>query len=144
MKVRLALLLPFLAALGACMMPPGQYTGAPQSGGAAQPANAPAPDPAAAPSASPGASAPAGPTTASVSLRSSCPKTVKVFYGDKPKFGSGTYSTIETNSVSNHTFRTGDMFWLVDDSQNGLASVTVDANTRQIEVSSDCAHLSAR
>jgi hypothetical protein len=93
--------------------------------------------------ASQGPAAPAAPSTVSVDIRSDCPKTVKVFYGEKPKFGSGTYSSVESNSVSSHQFGSGDMFWIVDDSQNGVASVTAKPGMSEIKVTSDCMHLSA-
>lgn len=81
--------------------------------------------------------APAGPSTVSVTIKSDCKDTVKVFYGDKPKFGSGKYSTVSSNSRSSHTFQPGDMFWIVDDSQNGVSSVTVEEGTREIKVGCD-------
>lgn len=154
MNIRLAILLPFLAGLGACMMPmPAQQGGSGSGSGTNGPAPAGSPASSspggpASPSSSdgpPGSSAkpPAGPSTVSVDIHSDCPKTVKVFYGDKPKFGSGTYSSVESNSVSSHTFNSGDMFWIVDNDQNGVASVTVKSGMSQIEVSSDCTHLSA-
>lgn len=90
------------------------------------------------------ASAPAAPTTASVTIRSSCNKTAKVFYGDKPGFSSGTQSSISYNSVQSKTFRVGDQMWVTDDSGKGLDSVTIDANTRQIEITSSCSGLSSR
>lgn len=157
MNIRLAVLFPLFAGLGACMMPmqPAQQGGTQQGGtepsggtgpgtiGAPPPSSAGDPSGAQGSNGSSGPAAPAGPQTASVTIRSSCPKTVKVFYGDKPKFGSGTYSSVESNSVSSHTFNAGDMFWIVDDSQNGVASVTVNPGMNQIEVASDCTHLSA-
>ena len=85
-----------------------------------------------------------GPSVISITIRSRCPKTAKVFYGDKPKYGSGTRSTVSTNSVSSHSFRPGDMFWLTDDSEKGLASVTVSAGMREITINADCAGLSAK
>ena len=87
---------------------------------------------------------PAAPTTVSVTLRSACSKTVKVFYGAKPGFSSGTQSSISSNSVSNKTFRPGDQMWLLDDGGRGIAGVTIDDRTRQVEVTSGCASLSAR
>lgn len=90
------------------------------------------------------ASAPAAPTTASVTIRSSCKQTAKVFYGAKPGFSSGTQSSISSNSVQSKTFRVGDQMWVTDDSGRGLDGVTIDAGTRQIEISSSCTSLSAR
>lgn len=89
-------------------------------------------------------SAPAAPSVVSVTLRNSCSSTVKVFYGDKPKFGSGTQSSLSGNSRTSKQMRPGDMVWLTDDSGNGIASATVSAGTREIEVSSSCSGISAR
>lgn len=90
------------------------------------------------------ASAPAAPTTASVTIRSACSKTAKVFYGEKPGFSSGTSSSISSNSVQSKTFRVGDQMWVTDDSGKPLDNVTIDANTRQIEISSSCSSLASR
>lgn len=90
------------------------------------------------------AEAPAGPTTVSVDLKNSCKDTVKVFFGDKPKFGSGTYSSMSSNSRTGKTFQPGDMVWIVDNSQNGVASVTVAAGMKEIEITSSCTSLSSR
>jgi hypothetical protein len=90
----------------------------------------------------PTATAPAGPV--SVTIRSACSKTVKVFYGDKPKFGSGTYSSIESNSVQSHSFKPGEMLWIVDESENGLGSATIAAGTRELEVGSSCTTIASR
>ncbi len=92
--------------------------------------------------AEPVAAAPQGPV--SVTLRNSCKQTVKVFFGDKPKFGSGTYSSLSSNSVTSHTFAVGDMMWIVDDAENGLSSTSVSANTREIEVLDGCSGLRVR
>ncbi len=118
---------------------------APSTGGlpASSPAtNAPLANAGATESESPAAAA--APSSVSVSIRNSCGRTVKVFYGSKPKFGSGTYSSASDNSVSNHSFRPGDQFWIVDDSQNGVANVVVDQNTREIEITGACDRLAAR
>ncbi len=80
----------------------------------------------------------------SVTIRSSCSKTAKVFYGSNPKFGSGTSSSISSNSVQSKSFRVGDMFWVTDDSGNGLDSVTVTERTRNIEISGSCSRLYER
>jgi len=82
--------------------------------------------------------APSTPSTVSVTLRNGCSDTVKVFFGDKPKFGSGRYSSLSGNSRSNHTFEPGDQLWIVDDSQNGIESVTIEEGMREVEVTSSC------
>lgn len=146
--------LPVLATLllGGCFLFQGSQSSAnpgetsPQ-GGAAPPT---AGDPSAGASAStPTASAPVETAAApqgpvSVTLRNSCKQTVKVFFGDKPKFGSGTYSSLSSNSVSSHSFAVGDMMWIVDDAENGLSSTSVSASTREIEVLDGCTGLRVR
>ena len=102
---------------------------------ASAPTSAPAPTTAAAPE---------PPRPVSVKLRNGCSETVKVFFGEKPKFGSGTYSSLSSNSSTHHSFMPGDMFWIVDEGQNGLSSVTVAENTHEIEVRSGCTSLSTR
>jgi hypothetical protein len=144
-------LLVCLSVAGAACAPLGQY-GAfaqPAPGAAAPAAATPEAAPAAAPigsdpSDATAASQPSGPTTVSVSIRNSCGKNVKVFYGDKPKFGSGTYSSSSSNSVSSHTFRPGEQFWIVDDSQNGIANVQIGDTTREIQIVGSCDQLAAR
>jgi hypothetical protein len=89
-------------------------------------------------------STPSAPSTVSVTIKNSCGETVKVFFGDKPKFGSGTYSSASENSRSNHSFSPGDQFWIVDDSQNGVANVAVTESTREIEILGSCDRLAAR
>jgi len=84
------------------------------------------------------AKAPSEPTTVSVTLRNSCSKTVNVFFGDKPKFGSGRYSSLSSNSRTNQTFKPGDQLWIVDDGQNGVENVKVEAGMKEIEVASSC------
>jgi hypothetical protein len=91
----------------------------------------PSSDPATTASASP-------PGPVSVTLRNSCKETVKVFFGDKPKFGSGRYSTMSSNSSTSSSFQPGDMFWIVDDSENGISSVTVAEGMREIEIVDGC------
>ncbi len=139
--------------MSACLMPPAQngggnyggggYSGAPASSG--DPSTDPSPASYSSSSGSTSAAAtpaPAGPV--SVTIRSACSKTVKVFYGNKPKFGSGTYSSISSNSVQSHSFRPGDMFWIVDDSENGLGSTSIGPGTRELEISSSCTSINAR
>jgi hypothetical protein len=89
------------------------------------------------------AAAPAGPV--SVTIRSSCPNTVKVFFGEKPGFSSGTFSSIESNSVQSHSFRPGEQLWIVDDSENGVGSpATIGADTHELEVASSCTSIATR
>jgi len=85
---------------------------------------------------------PSGPV--SVTIRSQCSKTVRVFYGSKPKFGSGTTSSVSSNSISSHSFQPGDQMWIVDEHDNGISNATVSSGTREIEVTSSCTGLVTR
>ena len=136
--------------LSACLMPPPQSGSGPtyasSSGSPSSTGTSDGSDPSFA-SGSPAATqaaapAPSGPV--SVTIRSSCSKTVKVFYGDKPKFGSGTYSSISSNSVQSHSFQEGDLFWIVDESENGISSASISRGTRELEIGSSCSGISAR
>lgn len=98
-----------------------------------------APETASAPASAP---TPAGPV--SVTLRNSCKQNVKVFFGDKPKFGSGRYSSMSSNSSTSATFQPGDMFWIVDESENGISSVTVAEGMREIEIVDGCTGMRTR
>ncbi|PRQ09085.1 hypothetical protein [Enhygromyxa salina] len=91
-----------------------------------------------------GGSTSTAPSVVSVTVRNSCSSTVKVFFGDNPKFGSGRQSSLGGNSRQSQQMKPGDTMWIIDDSSNGLASATVSGNTREIEVSSSCTSISAR
>lgn len=124
--------------------------GAPTTAGApagASPVEAAPSEPSAALSPASGEATPApGPakTSVSVSIKNNCGSTAKIFFGEKPKFGSGTYSSLGSNTRTNHSFRPGDSFWVVDDGQNGLSSVQVGEGTREIEIQGACDRLAAR
>ncbi len=110
-------------------------------GGSAPPPTFDSPDSG---SSDPGPSQPAAPSVVSVTLRNSCGQTVKLFFGDKPKFGSGTYTTLSSNTVTSYSMKPGEMLWIVDDSQNGISSATIDASTNTVEVTGDCNSFSMR
>ena len=137
------------ALLTGCIMPPvqsGQST-TPTSSSSSPSSAADHPDPGPYASSTPARTTntvPAAPTTVSVTIRSSCSKTAKVFFGDKPGFSSGTQSSVSSNSVSSKTFRVGDQMWVVDDSGKPLDNVRIDSSTRNIEISSSCTTLASR
>src|SRR5262245_36670517 len=133
MILRTLFLTGFLLALTDC----GQYQ---QAGG---------PNPSNPPPAGGGEPAPAGanpgftpPKIVSVSIRVECRDPVNVFYGDDPKFGSGTSSRLGGNSIQNNTRQAGDMIWITDEQRNGIGSVTISENTREVVVA--CNGISAR
>lgn len=92
----------------------------------------------------PTSSPPAGPTIVSITLRNTCPQTVDLFFGETPKFGSGTYSNMSSNSSTSKSMQPGEMIWIVDKSQNGISSVTIDASTKTVEITGDCSGFSTR
>jgi hypothetical protein len=106
--------------------------------GATPGAAAAAPTSAAAPAEQAASGKASGPSTVSVSIKNNCGKTAKIFFGDKPKFGSGTYSSIGDNTRTSHTFSVGDHFWVVDDSENGLSSAEIGESTRELEIGGAC------
>lgn len=134
-----------LAPYGGMMAQPGgaPATGAAPASAAGSPASPSSPSAMTSPSSNEGAAA-ASSSPVSVNIRNSCGKTVKVFFGQKPKFGSGTYSSASSNSVSSHSFRPGDLFWIVDDNENGVASVAVEPGTKEIEIRGACSELASR
>lgn len=135
------LLLAFIGA-GGCLIPPAQ------SGGGASPAyassSAPAPAEAseAMPEATPAAApaAPAAPQVVSVTLHNDCDHTVKLFLGDKPKFGSGTSTSLGSNTTTSYQMKPGDMIWITDDSENGLSSTSIGGGggSQRINITSSC------
>ncbi|MCE9576826.1 MAG: hypothetical protein K8W52_27010 [Deltaproteobacteria bacterium] len=144
MIARLGALAFALAASACFVVPARQYQpppGDPYAGaGGTPPANTSSYGDPAGP---PGATAPAGPAVVSVTIRSSCGSTVRVFYGEKPPYSSGTSSTISSHSVESHQFRAGDMVWLVDEHDQPVASTGVGPGTREIEVPESCNSLIA-
>ena len=124
------LLLAF-AAFGGCVIPAASSGGGgyPANSGGGGYASAPASSNESAPppgtSASSASNAPAAPQVVSVSLHNDCPNTVKLFLGEKPKFGSGTNTSLGSNTTTSYQMKPGDMIWITDDSENGLSSTSI-------------------
>lgn len=85
-----------------------------------------------------GGGGPSGPVIVSVRIRNSCPNTVKLFFGDKPGFGSGRSTSISANQSFSEQMREGAMLWIVDDRGNGISSYSASPNRNSIEISSSC------
>jgi hypothetical protein len=79
----------------------------------------------------------------SLEMHSDCSKTVPLFLGEKPKFGSGTKTSIGSNTTTTFPRHPdGTMtVWIIDDSENGLASAFASPTTRRITVGSNCTSL---
>lgn len=88
--------------------------------------------------------APSGPGNYSLSLKSECPRTLKVFFGDKPKFGSGTTKHISSNSISSHSGFAGKMMWILDSSGNGVSSYMLSAGRHNIKITKSCSGFAPR
>lgn len=74
----------------------------------------------------------------SVSVRNRCGRTVLLFSGDDPSFGSGQLLTIGGNSIGTvGAIRRGRKLWLVDDDRRTLGSVFITERTREVEIGSD-------
>lgn len=73
----------------------------------------------------------------SLTLHNSCSKTVKLFFGREPKFGSGTYSSLGGNNVTSYTGQAGDMIWIVDDNQKGVSSLS-PSGSQNMQITSSC------
>lgn len=134
------------AAFGGCVIPAASSG----NGGGGYPANnggggyssAPsssesAPPPGSTASAS---SAPAGPQVVSVTLHNDCPNTVKLFLGEKPKFGSGTNTSLGSNTTTSYQMKPGDMIWITDESENGLSSTSIGGSggSQSIRIMASC------
>jgi|GEM_PF-599807 len=87
----------------------------------------------------------AAPLPTSVEIHSDCTKSVAVFYGDKPKFGSGTKSSIGSNTTTTAPRKADGTLtvWLIDDHENGLANAKVDASTKRVDIDRSCKQISA-
>ena len=137
--MKLTTLVLVLAAASGCIMPPqggSSYAASPSSGQA--PSGGYEAQPAAA-GAAPTQSAPAAPSQVSISLHNDCPNKVKLFMGEKPKFGSGTYTSLDSNNTSSYSMKPGDMIWIVDESENGISSMSAGTGTFQnMKITSSC------
>jgi hypothetical protein len=110
---------------------PGAAAGEPTSFGAAnETGNKPADKP---------------PTPTTVEVRSECSKTVPVFYGEKPKFGSGKKSSVSGNSTSSEGRKADGTLtvWIIDDSENGIASAKVTPETKRVVIDRSCTSIRA-
>jgi hypothetical protein len=117
-----------LIGIGGCVIPAGQGSSGstyPSSGGGGGYSSAPASSDPSGPPPSASSSAPAAPQVVSVTLHNDCPNTVKLFLGEKPKYGSGTNTSLGSNTTTSYQMKPGDMIWITDDSENGVSSTSI-------------------
>jgi hypothetical protein len=74
----------------------------------------------------------------SMSLKNECPRTVRMFIGTKPKFGSGTTTTVSSNSISSYSGTAPQMYWIVDEHDNGLSSYTASPGRQNVRILPSC------
>lgn len=90
--------------------------------------------------------APSAPIPTTVEIHSDCTKTTPVFYGEKPKFGGGTKSSIGSNTTTSVPRKADGTLtvWIIDEQENGVASVRVEPSTRRVEIDRGCRQITAR
>jgi hypothetical protein len=84
-----------------------------------------------------------GGSTYSLSLHNACSKTVKLFFGDDPKFGSGRRTTLGGNNVTSYSGSAPQTIWIVDDRDQGISSF-VASGSQSMQITSSCAGFARR
>lgn len=145
---RFALLVSASLLASACLIvPPPQQGGSPATMGGSEPSTPQATPPMATPE------APAAPTAgpkpmapSSIEVRNTCSKTVQLFIGEKPKFGSGTKTSIGSNTTTTFPRKPDGtaVVWIIDDKENGIQSANVGVDTKRVEIGSSCTDLTAK
>jgi hypothetical protein len=79
-----------------------------------------------------------GPQRVSFTMRNTCRETVKLFYGETPKFGGGHTDTMSGNSSHGEAQNAGTMIWITDASGNGIASYSVSPGIHELEIGPSC------
>ena len=85
-------------------------------------------------------------TPTTIEVHNDCSDSVPIFIGDTPKFGNGTKTSMSGNSTTSYP-RNGDgtlTLWILDEHDNGLASVHVTKRMKHVEVGRSCRTLDAR
>jgi hypothetical protein len=79
-------------------------------------------------------SASSAPSSTSFSLTNTSNQNVKIFIGDKPKYGSGTTGNVSGNSIERRTAKVGDQICIVDASDNPISCMTVTASMGDVVI----------
>ncbi|MDC3959839.1 hypothetical protein [Polyangium jinanense] len=82
-----------------------------------------------------------GGSTYSLRLHNSCSRSVKLFFGDNPKFGSGTRTSLGSNSTTSYSGAGPKTVWIVDDRDQGISSF-VASGSQSMQITSSCAGFS--
>ena len=73
-----------------------------------------------------------------MSLKNECARTVKIFIGDKPKYGSGTNTSVSSNSINSYSGTAPRTYWIIDDSENGLSAYTATPGSQSVRILPSC------
>jgi hypothetical protein len=80
-----------------------------------------------------------------IEVHSDCTDSVPLFLGDTPKFGNGTKTSVSANTTT--SFPRGSdgtvTIWILDDQENGLASVHVTKRMKKVDIGRSCRTLDA-
>ena len=85
-----------------------------------------------------GGSGGGAPEIDSLTLHSDCATTVKLFVGQKPKFGSGTSTSISSNATESFTVQSGKSLWIVGASDEGIAEYVGQPGTHRVKIPATC------
>jgi hypothetical protein len=72
-----------------------------------------------------------------------CSSTVHLFFGQQPRPNSNYYTTMNGRSQQSVMMMPGDLAWIIDENQNGIASTEVGVNTTRVVVDGNCKEIYA-
>ncbi len=82
------------------------------------------------------AAAVAAPQMVTFSLKNNSSKTVRIFIGTEPKFGSGSTHTTGGNNLSTEHGKAGDKLCIVDEQDNPISCTTISEGMGRLEINS--------
>ena len=74
----------------------------------------------------------------SIVLKTMCPRTVKLFHGDKPKASGGIESQIGPNEARGFDSTLSRTIWILDDNGEGVASATIGSGEQRLHITPEC------
>ena len=67
---------------------------------------------------------------------------MRLFFGNKPKFGSGRKERPGTNTTTSYSGGAPQTVWIIDESENGLSSF-VASGSQSVQLTSSCTGFSS-
>lgn len=77
-------------------------------------------------------------TKVSFSIKNQCRRSVYIFIGTKPKYGSGTKSKLSSNSISSRTATVGDQLCIVTERGDAIACRSVSRGMGRVNIAPSC------